>query len=54
MPNWMPTIYACGYSDYLEDIGEDGCFPVPDGPGLGVSYDWDQIVRNHTAYHVFE
>ena len=29
-------------------------FPVPDGPGLGVSYDWDLIERNRTAHHVFE
>jgi hypothetical protein len=40
MPNAMPPVYACGYSDLLEDVGDDGCFPVPDGPGLGVSYDW--------------
>ena len=23
--------------------------PVPDGPGLGVSYDWDFIDRNTTT-----
>ena len=34
--------------------GEGGCFPVPDGPGLGVSYDWDLIEKNRTAHHVFE
>jgi L-alanine-DL-glutamate epimerase-like enolase superfamily enzyme len=54
MPNCMPPVYTCGYSDYLEDIGDDGCFPVPDGPGLGVSYDWDLIERSRTAHHVFE
>jgi len=50
----MPPVYACGYSDLLEDVGSDGCFPVPDGPGLGVTYDWDLIERNRTAHHVFE
>ncbi len=53
MPNAIPPVYTCGYSDRLEDIGDDGCFPVPDGPGLGVSYDWDLIERRRTAHHVF-
>jgi L-alanine-DL-glutamate epimerase-like enolase superfamily enzyme len=53
MPNAMPPVYTCGYSDLLEDIGDDGCFPVPDGPGLGVGYDWDRIERSRTAHHVF-
>lgn len=43
--NPIPRIYTCGYSDELEDVGKDGCFPVPTGPGLGVSYDWDAIRR---------
>ncbi|MBW1862893.1 MAG: mandelate racemase [Deltaproteobacteria bacterium] len=53
MPNAVPPVYACDYSDQLEDIGEDGCFPVPQGPGLGVRYDWDFIVRHRTQEHVF-
>jgi L-alanine-DL-glutamate epimerase-like enolase superfamily enzyme len=36
-------VYACGYSDELDAVGPDGTFPVPDGPGLGVTYDWDRI-----------
>ena len=44
--NPKPPIYTCGYSDEPEDVGKDGCFPVPTGPGLGVSYDWDFIGRN--------
>jgi L-alanine-DL-glutamate epimerase-like enolase superfamily enzyme len=39
-------VYTCGYSDKLDDVGQDGCFPVPTGPGLGVSYDWEYIDRN--------
>lgn len=54
MPNCVPPVYACGYSDQLEDVGADGCFPVPDGPGLGVTYDWALIERNQIARHVFE
>lgn len=52
--NALPPVYACGYSDELDAVGEDGCFPVPDGPGLGVTYDWDFIDRNRTRLHVFE
>jgi L-alanine-DL-glutamate epimerase-like enolase superfamily enzyme len=53
MPNAMPPVYGCGYSDLLEDIGPDGCFPVPDGPGLGVTYDWEQIAQRRLDQHVF-
>jgi len=49
MPNCVPPVYACGYSDQPEDIGEDGCVPVPDGPGLGVTYDWEFIESNRVA-----
>jgi L-alanine-DL-glutamate epimerase-like enolase superfamily enzyme len=44
--NPKPPIYTCGYSDEPEDVGKDGCFVVPTGPGLGVSYDWDFIKRH--------
>jgi L-alanine-DL-glutamate epimerase-like enolase superfamily enzyme len=46
--------YTCGYSDRLEDVGADGCFPVPTGPGLGVTVDWDWIRAHTTEHHVFE
>ena len=49
MPNCVPPVYTCGYSDQPEDIGEDGCVPVPDGPGLGVTYDWEFIESNRVA-----
>jgi L-alanine-DL-glutamate epimerase-like enolase superfamily enzyme len=54
MPNVIPPVYACGYSDQPQDIGKDGCVPIPQGPGLGVSYDWDFIRKHQTAMHVFE
>ena len=37
MPNTVPPVYACGYSDQPQDLGSDGCVPVPDGSGLGVT-----------------
>lgn len=54
MKNAVPPVYTDGYSDQPEDLPADGCVPVPDGPGLGVSYDWDFIEKNRTALHVFE
>jgi L-alanine-DL-glutamate epimerase-like enolase superfamily enzyme len=51
--NPLPPVYACDYSDNLEAIGPDGCLPVPEGPGLGVTYDWDFIGRHRTALHEF-
>jgi L-alanine-DL-glutamate epimerase-like enolase superfamily enzyme len=53
MPNMIPPVYTCGYSDQPEDLDKDGCVPVPDGPGLGVSYDWDFIERNRTGLFVY-
>ena len=50
----LPPVYACDYSDDLEAIGSDDCLPVPEGPGLGVAYDWDFIARNRTKLHEFE
>lgn len=42
-------IYACDYRDGLDVIDSDGCVTVPDGPGLGVVYDWDLLIRNESA-----
>jgi L-alanine-DL-glutamate epimerase-like enolase superfamily enzyme len=51
--NPLPQCYADDYSDDLEAVGKDGCFPVPKGPGLGVRYDWDWINERRTAFHEF-
>lgn len=48
----VPPVYACDYSDDLEAVDSDGNFPVPDGPGLGVTYDWDFIERHRTHVDV--
>ncbi|MFS8110665.1 enolase C-terminal domain-like protein [Rhizobium jaguaris] len=47
-------VYTCGYSDHLDAVDKDGCFPVPTGPGLGVEYDWDLIRSTATAHAVIE
>ncbi len=38
-----PKIYTCGYSDNISAISAQGMLPVPDGPGIGVSYDLERI-----------
>ena len=52
-PNAVPPVYADGYTDQLDCVGADGCVPVPDGPGLGVTYDWDYIAAHRTDLHAF-
>ena len=53
MPNVVAPVYTCGYADQPEAVGEDGCVQVPDGPGLGVVYDWSFIEQNRLQHHVF-
>ncbi len=53
MPNLVPPVYACGYSDEPPALDADGCVPVPAGPGLGVAYDWDWIEAHRTARWVW-
>jgi L-alanine-DL-glutamate epimerase-like enolase superfamily enzyme len=51
--NPVPPVFGSGYSDALEAVGADGCFPVPTDPGLGVALDWEFIKRRRTALHSF-
>ncbi|WP_417725335.1 enolase C-terminal domain-like protein [Salipiger sp.] len=46
MDDPSPLIYTCGYSDNIAAISADGRLPVPQGPGVGVSYDMDLIAAN--------
>ncbi|MFA9516390.1 enolase C-terminal domain-like protein [Halopenitus sp. H-Gu1] len=53
--NPAPPVYKGEYSDLIDTIDEDGTVPVPDGPGLGVEYDWEFIEDNATgSVHVYE
>jgi L-alanine-DL-glutamate epimerase-like enolase superfamily enzyme len=47
-PSTRPPIYADGYSDELDAVDARGRVRVPEGPGLGVAYDWD-FIRRHTV-----
>ena len=53
-PNAVPPVYACDYSDQLDCIDREGAVPVPQGIGLGVTYDWAFIDTNRTDLTVFE
>ena len=50
--NYIP-VYANDYVDQL-DAAVDGHFPVPQGPGLGVEYDWQKIRLNSLGTKVFQ
>lgn len=49
-----PSVYTCGYADRLDSVDADGQIHVPDGPGLGVEYDWDFIRSNATQSFIYE
>jgi L-alanine-DL-glutamate epimerase-like enolase superfamily enzyme len=53
--NTQPPVYKGEYSDMIDAIDDDGHVDVPDGPGLGVEYDWEYIEEMQTgSIHVYE
>jgi len=54
-PNTQPPVYRGDYSDMIDTIDADGTVGAPDGPGLGVEYEWAFIHDNATgSVHVYE
>ncbi len=47
-PPFHTPHYRDDYADRMEVIDQQGCVGVPQGPGLGVEYDWDFIERHTT------
>lgn len=47
-------IYEGSYRDGLDAIEPDGCVLAPDGPGLGVAYDWNAIERAAVNHYVID
>ena len=43
-----------GYRDGHDAVDQNGCVDVPEGPGLGVEYDWDFVRAHETARAVYE
>ncbi|ERH04860.1 MAG: L-alanine-DL-glutamate epimerase related enzymes of enolase superfamily [Halorubrum sp. J07HR59] len=52
--NTGPPVYEGDYSDTIDAVDDNGTVPVPDDPGLGVSYDWEYIEANQTGKRVYE
>ena len=50
----QPPVYKGGYRDGLDAIDKNGCVQVPQGPGLGVEYDWDFITKHSKGVAVYE
>lgn len=48
------ALYADGYSDALDAIDARGHVPVPQGPGLGVTIDWDWVRAHETGVVVYD
>jgi L-alanine-DL-glutamate epimerase-like enolase superfamily enzyme len=42
------------YSVICSTADEHGCVDVPEGPGLGVEYDWDFILAHRTDGAVYK
>ena len=48
------AVYKGGYEDEMDSIDENGCVDIPEGPGLGVEYDWDFINSHQTSRAEFK
>jgi L-alanine-DL-glutamate epimerase-like enolase superfamily enzyme len=46
-----PPIYPAEFTDEIDNVDENGCVAVPQGPGLGVDPDWDYI-KSHEVNRV--
>lgn len=51
----QPAIYSdrC-WLDELDSVNENSCVAVPEGPGLGVEFDWDWIEDHKTGETEYE
>ncbi len=47
-------IYADEYRDGLDCIDKGGNVSVPNGPGMGVKYDWDFIKKHQISFESFK
>jgi L-alanine-DL-glutamate epimerase-like enolase superfamily enzyme len=52
VPDFSPPIYQNMNVTRLDCIDEEGMVAVPDGPGLGVVYDWEYIRQHSTGKQV--
>ena len=50
----QPPVYKGGYRDGLDAIDKNGCVQLPQGPGLGVEYDWDFVTEHSKGVVVYD
>jgi L-alanine-DL-glutamate epimerase-like enolase superfamily enzyme len=50
VPSRRACWFTCGYNDGLDSIDKNGCVSVPNGPGLGVQYNWPMIEKNRLGF----
>ena len=50
---FRPPVYKDGFRDSIDAVDENGCVGVPDGPGVGVEFDWDYIVKQRSGGAVY-
>jgi L-alanine-DL-glutamate epimerase-like enolase superfamily enzyme len=48
-----PPVCADGYRDAIDAVDSNGCVQPPDGPGLGVTYDWAYTKEHETGVAVW-
>ncbi len=53
MPNLVAPVYTNDYRDDLDAVDAQGSVFVPEGPGLGVTLDWDYIAAHQVETRVF-
>jgi L-alanine-DL-glutamate epimerase-like enolase superfamily enzyme len=54
VPDFAPPIFKNMNVTRLDCIDKDGLVAVPDGPGLGVVYDWDFVTRHTLSRKVVQ
>ncbi|WP_101296980.1 enolase C-terminal domain-like protein [Halegenticoccus soli] len=52
VPHAEPPIYG-SYTDRFDGLDGNGTVAVPDGPGLGVEYDWEYVEENRVGGRTF-
>lgn len=52
--NILPHCYADGYRDEFDSIDSDGFISIPQGPGLGVVYDWEWLDYHAVQRWIFK
>ncbi|MDB5505603.1 MAG: mandelate racemase [Devosia sp.] len=56
VPGWKSQhqVHADDYSDDLDAVDKNGCVPVPEGPGLGATINWDWVKSVESGTSVYD